>query len=277
MKIYEQALEKFYDWLSTSGLRIVFALVFLWLGFKIVEKVVNIVISVLEKRNVDATLSSFLDGFMSVSLKILLIISIMNYVGISTNGIVALIGSAGIAVGLALKESLSNFGGGVIILFMRPFNVGDFIEGANESGIVEKIGIFYTYMNTRDNKQIMIPNGVLANGIVINYTAQEKRRVDHVFSVGYEQDIRVVKNVLKSVINADERILRDPEPFVSVSELGESSVNFIVKVWTKTDDYWNVYYDLIEKVKIRFDEENISIPYPQMDISIKKDNADNIQ
>ena len=277
MKIYEQALEKFYDWLSTSGLRIVFALVFLWLGFKIIEKVVNIVISVLEKRNVDATLSSFLDGFMSVSLKILLIISIMNYVGISTNGIVALIGSAGIAVGLALKESLSNFGGGVIILFMRPFNVGDFIEGANESGIVEKIGIFYTYMNTRDNKQIMIPNGVLANGIVINYTAQEKRRVDHVFSVGYEQDIRVVKNVLKSVINADERILRDPEPFVSVSELGESSVNFIVKVWTKTDDYWNVYYDLIEKVKIRFDEENISIPYPQMDISIKKDNADNIQ
>lgn len=276
MKIYEQALEKFYDWLSTSGLRIVFALIFLWIGFKIIEKIIRIVIAVFERRNVDPTLASFLDGFMNISLKLLLIISIMNYLGISTNGIVALLGSAGIAVGLALKESLSNFGGGIIILFMRPFNVGDFIEGANESGVVEKIGIFYTYMNTVDNKQILIPNGVLANGIVTNFTVQEKRRVDHVFSVGYEQDIRVVKNVIKNVINADERILKDPEPFVSVSELSESSVNFIVKAWTKTDDYWDVYYDLIEKVKIRFDEENISIPYPQMDISIKKDNESNI-
>ena len=193
---------------------------------------------------------------------------IMNYVGISTSGLVAFIGSAGIAVGLALKESLANFAGGVIILFIRPFNVGDYIEGADETGVVDKIGIFYTHMSTVDNKQVLIPNGTLANGIVTNYTAQEKRRVDLTFSVGYEQDIRTVKNAIYSVIDKEELILHDPEPFVAVSELADSSVNFIVRVWTKTDDYWTVHFNLIENVKLKFDEENINIPFPQLDINL---------
>ena len=272
MKIYEQALEKFYAWLSERGIKILFGLLILWIGFKLIKKVLNILNSIFERRNVDVTLASFLDGFINICLKILLILIIMNYVGLSTSGIVALIGSAGIAVGLALKESLSHFAGGVIILFIRPFNVGDYIEGAGESGKIDKIGIFYTYMSTVDNKQIMIPNGSLANGIVTNYTAQEKRRVDHVFSVGYEQDIRKVKDAIFSVINLNELILRDPEPFVAVSELGDNSVKFTVKVWTKNEDYWKVYYDIIEKIKIKFDEENISIPYPQMDVHLKEGN-----
>ena len=253
MKIYEQALEKFYEWLSTSGLKIVIGLLLVWIGFKIITRVIKAANKVMERRNVDVTLASFLDGFMNICLKLLLVLMIMNYVGLSTSGIIALLGSAGIAVGLALKESLSNFAGGVIILFIRPFNVGDYIEGAGESGKVDKIGIFYTHMSTVDNKQILVPNGTLANGIVRNYTAQEMRRVDLTFCVGYDQDIRAVKNAIFSVINKEELILNEPEPFVAVSELADSSVNFITRVWTETDNYWKVYYSLLENVKIKFE------------------------
>ena len=276
MKIHEKALELFLNWLSTTGIKIVIGLFLLGIGFKLVEKVMNMVNKVLEKRNVDVTLASFLDGFLKICLRILLVLIIMNYVGLSTSGIITLLGSAGIAVGLALKESLSNFAGGVVILFIRPFNVGDYIESEDESGKVDKIGIFYTHLSTIDNKQILIPNGILANGVVTNYTAQEKRRVDLTFSVGYEQDIRVVKNAIYSVVNQEELILHDPEPFVAVSELADSSINFIVRVWTKTDDYWTVHFNLIEKVKLKFDEENISIPYPQMDVHLNKINDNNI-
>ncbi|WP_294156235.1 mechanosensitive ion channel domain-containing protein [uncultured Clostridium sp.] len=276
-KIYEQALERFYDWLSSSGLKIAAGLVLLWIGFKVIEKVMRMTNAIFERRNIDVTLASFLDGFMNVCLKIILVLMIMNYVGISTNGLLTLIGSASIAIGLALKESFANFAGGVIILFMRPFNVGDYIEGAGETGVVDKIGIFYTHVSTVDNKQVLIPNGTLANSIVTNYTAQEKRRVDLTFSVGYDQDIRTVKNAIYSVINKEELILQDPEPFVAVSELADSSVNFIARVWTKTDDYWTVHFNLIENVKLKFDEENISIPFPQLDINLNKSNENIIE
>lgn len=276
-KIYEQALERFYDWLSSSGLKIAAGLVLLWIGFKVIEKVMRMTNAIFERRNIDVTLASFLDGFMNVCLKTILVLMIMNYVGISTNGLLTLIGSASIAIGLALKESFANFAGGVIILFMRPFNVGDYIEGAGETGVVDKIGIFYTHVSTVDNKQVLIPNGTLANSIVTNYTAQEKRRVDLTFSVGYDQDIRTVKNAIYSVINKEELILQDPEPFVAVSELADSSVNFIARVWTKTDDYWTVHFNLIENVKLKFDEENISIPFPQLDINLNKSNENIIE
>lgn len=268
MKIHEQALEKFYAWISTSGLKIVIGLFFIWIGFKIITRVIHGINNVMEKRNVDVTLASFLDTFMNICFKILLILIVMNYVGISTNGLVALLGSAGIAVGLSLKESLTNFAGSVILLFIRPFNEGDYIEGAGESGRVDKIGIYYTHMSTVDNKQIVIPNGSLANSIVRNYTAQEMRRVDLTFCVGYDQDIKTVKDAIFNVINKDARILNEPKPFVAVSELAESTVNFITRVWTKTNDYWPVYYSLLENVKIKFDEENIVIPYPQMNIHV---------
>lgn len=269
MILLENILENVLEWAKTSGIKIVFGLLILWLGFKIIERLLKGLNKFFDKRNIDVTLVSFLDGFIRISLKLFLILIVMNYVGLSTSGVIALIGSAGLAVGLALQGSLANFAGGVIILLIRPFNVGDFIEGAGETGKIEKIGIFYTHMLSVDNKQTLIPNGTLVNGIITNYTSQDMRRVDLTFSVAYEEDVRRVKTILYSIVDNEELILRDPEPFVGVSEHADSSVNFIVKAWTKTDDYWPVYYGLLEKVKIRFDEENISIPYPQMDIYLK--------
>lgn len=273
MILLEKTLEKFYEWASTSGLRIIFGLIIWWISFKIIKRLMKGLNKFCERRNVDVTLASFLDGFITICLKVLVILMVMNYVGLSTSGIIALIGSAGLAVGLAIQGSLANFAGGVIILFIRPFNVGDFIEGAGETGTIEKIGIFYTNMLTVDNKKILIPNGTLINGIITNYTSQDRRRVDLTFSVAYEEDVRRVKAILYDIINAEELILRDPEPFAAVSEHADSSVNFVIKAWTKTENYWPVYYGLLEKVKIRFDEENINIPYPQMDIHLK--NNDN--
>lgn len=269
MILLEKTLEKFYEWASTSGLRIIFGLIIWWISFKIIKRLMKGLNKFCERRNVDVTLASFLDGFITICLKVLVILMVMNYVGLSTSGIIALIGSAGLAVGLAIQGSLANFAGGVIILFIRPFNVGDFIEGAGETGTIEKIGIFYTNMLTVDNKKILIPNGTLINGIITNYTSQDRRRVDLTFSVAYEEDVRRVKAILYDIINAEELILRDPEPFAAVSEHADSSVNFVIKAWTKTENYWPVYYGLLEKVKIRFDEENINIPYPQMDIHLK--------
>ena len=271
VKLYENVLQKFLHWIQTKGIKIVLGLLFLWIGFKIIRIVVKSTNRFFEKRNIDITLASFLENFLNISLKLLLILIIMNYVGLATSSIVAVIGSAGIAIGLALQGSLSNFAGGVIILFLRPFNVGDYIEGAGQTGTIETIGMFYTHMLTTDNKRTLIPNGTLVNGIIINYTAQKMRRVDLTFGVGYESDIRHVKAILYEIVNKEKLILKDPEPFVGVSEHADSSVNFIVKAWTKTEDYWTVYYDLLEKVKIRFDDENINIPYPQMDVHLKNE------
>ncbi|HCW52705.1 MAG TPA: mechanosensitive ion channel protein MscS [Clostridium sp.] len=271
VKFYEDVLQKVLHWAQTTGIKIIIGFVFLWIGFKIIKIIVKNLNKFFERRNADVTVASFLENFVNISLKLLLILLIMNYIGLATSSIVAVIGSAGIAIGLALQGSLANFAGGVIILFLRPFNVGDYIQGAGETGTIETIGIFYTHMLTIDNKRTLIPNGTLVNGIITNYTAQKMRRVDLTFGVGYEDDIRKVKAILYEIINNEEHILKDPAPFVGVSELADSSVNFIVKAWTKTEDYWTVYYDLLEKVKIRFDEENINIPYPQMDVHLKKD------
>lgn len=268
----DQTLDNLYNWATHQGVKIIIGLIFLWIGFKIINKVVKTINIILAKRDIDVTLASFLDGFMLYSLRLLLVIIVMSFVGLSTSGLIAFIGSAGLAIGLALQGSLANFAGGVIILLIRPFNVGDFIEGAGETGKVEKIGIFYTHMLTVDNKQTLIPNGTLANGIVTNYTAQDRRRVDLTFTVGYEEDVRRVKKALYEVIATETLILDDPAPFAAVSEHGDSAIAFIVRVWTKTEDYWTVHYNLLEKVKIKFDEENISIPFPQMDVHIKNSN-----
>jgi len=271
MVILENMMENLLIWAKTSGLKIIFGLLFLWIGFKIIGRLIKAVNKFFENKNVDATVASFLVSFTNISLRIILILMIMNYVGLATSSVVALIGSAGLTIGLALQGSLANFAGGVIIVFIRPFNVGDFIEGGGKTGVIEKIGIFYTHMLTVDNKRTLIPNGTLVNGIITNYTSQDMRRVDLTFSVGYEEDVRKVKAILYKIIDAEELILRDPKPFAGVCEHADSSVNFIVKAWTKTEDYWTVYYELLEKVKIKFDEENIIIPYPQMDIHLKKE------
>lgn len=267
----EKYLNKIINWATTEGVRLIIGLILLWIGWKLVKKVVNIMSKALKKRSVDATVATFLDAFVEIVLKGIVIYIFLEYVGIQTTGIAALVASAGVAIGLALQGSLSNFAGGVIILLIRPFNVGDYIEGSGHSGTIEKIGMFYTHMTTTDNKLILVPNGNLANGSIVNYSAKELRRVDLTFGVGYEQDVLKVKRVLSNIVDAHDLILKEPEPFIALSAHGDSAVNFVVRAWVNNKDYWKVYFDLLETAKIRFDEEDISIPYPQMDLHIKKD------
>ena len=264
------SLEKLYEWVITRGVNVFFGVIFLSIGWKVINKTLKRIRRILESKNADPTITRFLDNVMNVTLKTVLIIIILQYIGVNLTGLTTIVASAGVALSLALKGSLANLAGGVIILVARPFNVGDFIETTEHSGVVEKISIFYTYLVTFDNKQILIPNGILTDSSIVNYSSKEIRRVDLTFSVAYEEDVIRVKNVLINILKKNELVLEEPEFFVGISMHGDSAINFIVKAWCKTEDYWTVYYDLLETVKVRFDEEGISIPYPQMDLHVKK-------
>lgn len=266
----ERMLEKLYEWVITRGVNMFFGVIFLSIGWKVINKTLKRIRRILESKNADQTITRFLDNVMNVTLKTVLIIIILQYIGVNLTGLTTIVASAGVALSLALKGSLANLAGGVIILVARPFNVGDFIETTEHSGVVEKISIFYTYLVTFDNKQILIPNGILTDSSIVNYSSKEIRRVDLTFSVAYEEDVIRVKNVLINILKKNELVLEEPEFFVGISMHGDSAINFIVKAWCKTEDYWTIYYDLLETVKIKFDEEGISIPYPQMDLHVKK-------
>ena len=266
----ERMLEKLYEWVITRGVNVFFGIIFLSIGWKVINKTLKRIRRILESKIADQTITRFLDNVMNVTLKTVLIIIILQYIGVNLTGLTTIVASAGVALSLALKGSLANLAGGVIILVARPFNVGDFIETTEHSGVVEKISIFYTYLVTFDNKQILIPNGILTDSSIVNYSSKEIRRVDLTFSVAYEEDVIRVKNVLINILKKNELVLEEPEFFVGISMHGDSAINFIVKAWCKTEDYWTVYYDLLETVKIKFDEEGISIPYPQMDLHVKK-------
>lgn len=262
--------ENILDTIATNSMKLIIGLLVLLIGFKVIRKIINNFVLFLEKREIDITLIRFLESLLGTGLKVLLSLTILvGYWGIELTGLTAILTSAGVAIGLALQGSLSNFAGGFIILLIRPFKVGDYIETGIYGGTVEQIGLFYTQLTTIDNKLILIPNGTLSNGSLINYSAKESRRVDMTFSVGYENDVIKVKNVLTDIINKNKLILDNPENFIGISAHGPSSVDFIIKVWCKTEDYWTIYFELLEQVKIRFDEENISIPYPQMDVHFK--------
>ena len=267
----EKFLGKIVNWATTDGIKLIIGIFLLWIGWKLAKKIVNILNKALERRNVDVTIRSFLDTFLEVILKGLVVLVVLEYVGIKTTGVAALVASAGVAIGLALQGSLSNFAGGLVILLIRPFNVGDYVEGAGHNGVIEKIGMFYTHMVSVDNKLILVPNGTLANGSIVNYSAKELRRVDLNFGVGYEQDILKVKRVLSNIVEAHDLILKTPEPFIALSNHGDSAINFVVRVWVNNSDYWKVHFDLLESVKVAFDNEDISIPYPQMDLHIKNE------
>ena len=263
-------IDNLVNWLLSSGIRLIIGLIILSVGFKLIKKVVNKLDKVLEKREVDVTFRRFLKSLSSGALKSILVILVVTLLwDIKLTGLVALFTSAGVAIGLALQGSLSNFAGGFIILLLRPFKVGDYIQAAGYEGTVEQIGVFYTTLLTIDNKVALIPNGTLSNNSLINFSIKENRRVDLVFNVSYENDIRHVRKVLSDIINNYQLIQKDPEPFIGVVEHAQNSVNFGVRVWCEKEDYWTVYYYLLEQVKIRFDEENISIPYPQMDLHVK--------
>jgi len=252
------------------GVKLIIGVLVIAIGFKIINNISKKFLKFAELKAVDVTIVKFLKSCINISLKcILLLIIIGGYWDVKLTGLAAILASAGVAVGLALQGSLSNFAGGFIILFLRPFKVGDYIQAAGFEGTVEQIGVFYTNLATIDNKLVMIPNGTLSNGSLINYSAKETRRVDLVFSVSYDSDLLKVRRVLKEIVDKHKLILQKPEPFIGLIHQNASSLDFTVRVWVKNSDYWTVYFDLLESVKNRFDEEHIDIPYPQMDLHLK--------
>ncbi|MCT4688040.1 mechanosensitive ion channel family protein [Vallitalea sp.] len=270
MKQLDNIKFKALEILTAYGFKILMSLVILIVGLKVIKYLVKLIEKFLNKSKVDISLSKFLLSATRLILKILLGIIIMENLAIPTTSLIAVIGATGIGVGMALQGSLANLTGGILILLLRPFKVGDFIEekAFGHEGIVEDIQVFYTTLRTRDNKVITVPNGSLSNSSIINHSTMDIRRVDLTFGVAYEEDTFAVKRAIKEVIEKHALILKDREPYINISEHGDSSVNFAVLVWCKTKDYLQVKFDLIEQIKIKFDEENISIPYPHMDVNI---------
>jgi small conductance mechanosensitive channel len=242
------------------------ALIVLIAGLWIIRLVSGTIGRLMKRREVDISLQGVLRGLISMTLKILLFISVAGMLGIETTSFIALVGAAGLAVGLALQGSLSNFAGGVLILMFKPYRVGDWIDAQGHAGTVHEIGILNTILKTPDNKTIIIPNGPMAGGCIINSSLEDTRRVDMVFGCGYDDDIHKVQQVLQGLVTADSRVLKDPEPAILLSELADSSVNFTLRLWAKKEDYWGIYFDFHKNVKIEFDKNNITIPYPQRDV-----------
>jgi len=250
------------------GVNLIVALVTLIAGLWVIKLIMSGIKKGMEKQNVEVTLSKFLLSILSIVLKIMLLISVVQMVGIEMTSFVAILAAAGLAVGMALSGTLQNFAGGVMILLFKPFKVGDYISAQGFAGSVNEIQIFNTILKTPDNKTIIIPNGGLATGAMTNFSTEAQRRVDFTFGIGYSDDIDKARNVIKKVISEDTRILKDPEPFVAISELADSSVNFAVRVWANASDYWDIFFDMNEKIKKAFDKEGISIPFPQTDVHL---------
>jgi small conductance mechanosensitive channel len=252
------------------GINLVTAIIIFYVGRLGVNLITRGIRKVMDAQQVDTTLVSFVSNLVNMILLVIVVIAAVGALGVQTTSFIAILGAAGLAVGLALQGSLSNFASGVLIIIFRPYKVGDWIEGAGISGAVEDVQILTTILKTGDNKQIIVPNSQIMGGIITNYSANDKRRVDMVIGVSYDDDLDKTRSVLEELIAADERILKDPAHTIAVSELGDSSVNFIVRPWVNTPDYWSVMFDLTEAIKKRFDQEGISFPFPQQDVHLYK-------
>jgi small conductance mechanosensitive channel len=256
------------------GINLVTALVIFFVGKWIVGMVVKGMMKAMQKGDLDITLRRFISNLARTLLMLFVIIAAINALGVQTASLIALLGAAGLAVGLALQGSLANFAAGVLIVLFRPYKVGDWIEGGGVSGSVEEVQILTTVLKTGDNKRVIIPNSQIMGTTITNYSANDTRRVDLVVGVSYSDDLDKVRKELQDLVNADERILKDPAVTIAVSELADSSVNFVLRPWVNTADYWAVYFDLTERVKKRFDEVGISIPFPQRDVHVHNVPAD---
>ncbi|NOY65953.1 MAG: mechanosensitive ion channel [Gammaproteobacteria bacterium] len=252
------------------GLNITLALVIFIIGKLVINLLSGLLVRILKRSKLDNILIDFISSIIKTILLLFVIIAAMDQLGINTTSLVALLGAAGLAIGLALQSSLQNFASGVMLIIFRPFTSGDFIEAAGISGTVEKINIFSTTMKTGDNREIIVPNGAIYGGVITNYSARETRRIDMVIGISYDSNIKSARDILQGIIDADDRILTDPVPLIAVAELADSSVNFAVRPWVKSGDYWAVKFDLNEKIKITFDEKGISLPYPQMDVHVNQ-------
>jgi len=256
----------------TYGVNILVALIILVVGTWIARIITKSVVKVMNRQNVDPTLVKFLSGLVKALLYIFVIIAAIDKAGIESTSFIAILGAAGLAVGFALQGSLSNFAAGVMLIIFKPIKVGDFVEAAGVMGSVEEIGVFVTTLTTPDNKVIYVPNSQMGGGIITNFSIKDTRRVDMEFGIGYSDDIDKARSVILEILSNDSRILKDPVPDVFVGTLGDSSVNFKVRSWVNAADYWGVYFDTTENIKKKFDENNISIPFPQTDVHLYKVN-----
>jgi len=256
------------DLVVTYGLKIVMAIVVLIIGLLIIKSLTNGISRIMEKRGVDESLRPFLRSLFSALFKVMLFISVIQMVGVEATSFIAVLGAAGLAIGMALSGTLQNFAGGVIILLLKPFKKGDWIDAMGYSGTVNEIQIFATILKTPDNKTVILPNGALSTGSLVNYSTEPRRRVDMTFGIGYDDDIDKAKGILNRLIDEESRIIREPAPVVVLKELADSSVNFAVRVWAEAGDYWGIYFDFHEKVKKTFDAEGVGIPFPQMDLHV---------
>ena len=254
--------------LSSFGNSFFIALCILIIGRQAIKIIIKIISSALERSNTEDTVRIFVTNLLNTLLMIVVFIAAINQLGIQTTSIIAVLGAAGLAIGLALQGSLSNFAAGILIVIYRPYKVGDYIQADNHLGTVDDIQIFSTVLRTPDNKIVVVPNGSIMNGSIVNFSHQKERRIDIVIGCSYDDDIDKVKEVLADVLSKDERILKEPKPRIALSELADSSVNFIVRPWVKNAEYLDVLYSLLEEIKKRFDQEGISIPYPQSDVHI---------
>ncbi|MEP1035386.1 mechanosensitive ion channel domain-containing protein [Ekhidna sp.] len=259
------------DLAMTWGPKVIAAIVTLLIGLWIIGIITRAVGRTMQKKDVDASLRPFIKTLISATLKVMLFISVIGMVGIEATSFVAVLGAAGLAIGLALQGTLQNFAGGVIILLLKPFKVGDWVDTGSYSGTVHSIQIFNTYMKTPDNKTIILPNGTLANTSLTNYSTEPRRRIDLTVGVGYGDSTEKTRSTLMELINADDRILNDPEPFIAVAELADSSVNFTVRLWVEAGDFWGVKFDMNENIYNKFNEVGLNIPFPQMDVHVHKE------
>lgn len=261
------------SWGVSTGLKIIISVLVLIVSFRIINVLGRKIERKFKDDKFDKTLVRTLSYIGKVAVKCIVVICIVGYLGIDTSGMTALITSLGVCVGLAVNGALSNFAGGVLIIFTRPFKVDDYIEveGAEVSGTVEDIHIVCTKLRTPDNKVIYVPNGTLSNSSIINYSEKQTRRVDFKFSISYDDDFEKVKGLIKDILKSNELTLSDPEPFVRVSEYAQNSVDIVARAWVKTGDYWTVKFDVLEAVKKKFDEHSITVPYNQLDLHIKND------
>ena len=270
---YEQSLTWLQEHGTEYGIKLLAAIAILIIGKLVARAVASGVRRVMEKREVDPTITRFVSSLVYIGMMAFVILAALGQLGIQTTSFIAVLGAAGLAIGLALQGSLSNFAAGFMLVAFRPFKVGDFIEGAGIAGSVEEIQIFSTKLRTPDNKIIIVPNGKIFDDSITNYSAEATRRVDLVAGVSYEADLAHVKSVLEEIVAAEDRVLKDPAHTIAVSELADNSVNLVVRVWVNTADYWGVHFALTEEIKNRFDAEGIGIPYPQRDVHVYEHKA----
>ncbi len=268
---FDQLLEKLLDLSITAGKHILAAAVVFFLGRIVVRFLNNLFAKMLSRRKIDVGVQSFLRSAVNILLTVLLVVSVIGALGISTTSFAALLASAGVAIGMALSGNLQNFAGGLIILLFKPYKVGDWIEAQGVQGRVTEIQIFHTILTMVDNKVVYIPNGSMSTAVVINYTRNETRRVEWTVGVDYGEDVERVRETIRGVLDADARILADPAPFVAVGALADSSVNIVVRVWTKQDDYWPVYHETYQKIYAEFNRLGIDFPFPQQTVHVVKD------